>query len=1022
MLKRLIMLIILLYSLQIFSFEANFMSDPAISPDGKTVCFVYMKDLWKVSINGGDAKRLTNTDADEYSPVFSPDNKWIAFNSNRDGLSKIYIIPADGGLAKLVNDEAMTLQDWFNDGEHLLAIFDTPEDDAKYVKININSKSRSLISEYADIFANLSMDNRSIIFNKRGYPYREAYRGSHNGDLFLFDISKKDYQQLTTTDFTERYPIFSKNEKNKVYYVASVNDVFQIFKADLSNLSEPQQLTHFDQWSARDLSVSKDNETIVFELFNQIWKLDPKTKKTDQIKVLINEDCLSDYLRSEVNYNKLDNFSVSPNSKWIAFSYKYDLFASPLDGGNVKQLTTNNSGIGHICIANDNQNILYSTYVKGELKLFYLNINAPEKIKLVDWSKDKRIESITPVENNYYIQYSVADRRMRIAKLDSLYNYVSDVFEDQYIYDYAISKNGQWGAYITADPNSRARQLKISDFKKKEVFLITIYSGWMSSLLWDENNNSLYYATGNNLNRFDLIPLNEFVNKKDPWDSILKSSLNKEKKIKEKQENEISFNNAENRIVNIKTFSPNSWINTFFSSKDSTLYFFQNQQDKTILKKIKWDGSEESEIYTFNGNIQAISLSSDKNNVFYIDAKNLNKLSIKNKKTEQISFKHRYEYNELSLNKAVFEQVWAQFGFYFYDKNMHQKNWEDLYQKYISYADHFYSVDMLSTVIEELIGEVNASHTGYYPRSERRYQSKEIAYLGAEIDYSKSFDQGLLLKKVYDHSSLAINWNIKPNDVILAIDDIAINKDTVISNLLAYKIGEKIKLLIKTKEGEKTVFITGLRASQQNNLRYKHWVEERRRIVDQKTKGEIAYLHIKSMDQASLNQFKQDLFAKSYNKKALIIDVRDNGGGNIHDELVEILTRKQYAFTNSRYTDTAPRPFPNLTFEKPIVLLINENSFSDAEIFPVLFDHLKLGTIIGMPTSGSVIGTGSVDFMDGSSMRMPSNGWYTMSGVNMEGTGAKPHIMVPHTINDIINDHDQQLDRAIEELIKKIKK
>jgi len=175
------------------------------------------------------------------------------------------------------------------------------------------------------------------------------------------------------------------------------------------------------------------------------------------------------------------------------------------------------------------------------------------------------------------------------------------------------------------------------------------------------------------------------------------------------------------------------------------------------------------------------------------------------------------------------------------------------------------------------------------------------------------------------------------------------------------------------------------------------------------------------MDRESLARFKEDLFAKNYYTKALIIDVRGNGGGNIHDELIEILTKKQYAFTQSRYSDETPVAFPSNTYEKPIVLLIDEGSFSDAEIFPILFKHMKLGTIIGMPTSGSVIGTGSVSFMDGSSMRMPSNGWYTMDNTNMEGTGAKPDILIPHTIDDIIKDNDKQLARAIEELNKLIK-
>jgi tricorn protease len=174
------------------------------------------------------------------------------------------------------------------------------------------------------------------------------------------------------------------------------------------------------------------------------------------------------------------------------------------------------------------------------------------------------------------------------------------------------------------------------------------------------------------------------------------------------------------------------------------------------------------------------------------------------------------------------------------------------------------------------------------------------------------------------------------------------------------------------------------------------------------------------MNWPSYKKFEQDLFAKNYGKEALIIDVRNNGGGNIHDYLIETLTRQTYALNSHRNYDGSLYAGPANSWEKPMVLLINQDSFSDAEIFPNLFSELQLGKVIGMPTSGSVIGTNHYRFRDGSSMRMPGHGWFTKDGTNMEGSGAQPDIFVDPTPHQIIEDDDVQLKRAVQELLEEL--
>lgn len=223
----LLLLAVALFSSPIFAQIPGFPKDPALSPDGNEVCFVFAGDLWLVPFSGGDARRLTDTKAQEWGPSWSPDGQWIAFNANREGQTYPYLISAQGGEAEVIIRQGYTIADWFQDSKNLLVLRGTREFGYSAYKLPIDGKRAVLLADVADRWASLSPDNGKIVFSRYGDAYREAYTGSLNGDLWLYDIAAKEYTRLTETKLSERYPRFSYTS-NSLYYCYSDGQSYQL--------------------------------------------------------------------------------------------------------------------------------------------------------------------------------------------------------------------------------------------------------------------------------------------------------------------------------------------------------------------------------------------------------------------------------------------------------------------------------------------------------------------------------------------------------------------------------------------------------------------------------------------------------------------------------------------------------------------------------------------------------------------------------------------------------------------------
>jgi tricorn protease len=393
----------------------------------------------------------------------------------------------------------------------------------------------------------------------------------------------------------------------------------------------------------------------------------------------------------------------------------------------------------------------------------------------------------------------------------------------------------------------------------------------------------------------------------------------------------------------------------------------------------------------------------------------------------RIPFSVRLLLDRPAERRQVFEEAWRVMKNRFYDANMHGVNWAAAKDRYESLLPNIADSDQLHDTIMTMIGELNASHTGVtgggnLPGQPAAPERVTTRHPGFELtpDPSGYYKVSRIYPKgPADHEYV----KLATGNFILAIDGRELKTKDNYWQLFNVLSGQKFEFLVNNKpstDGAWTLDLQPLSSTAQANLEYDLWVEGRKKMVEALSGGEVGYLHIKAMDAPSLLKFQEDLI-DNRGKKALIIDERFNGGGGIDQELLQILNqRKQYQLTRGRDA-TVDVPRPVHTFYGPMAVLQNERSASDAEMFPDGFRALGLGKVIGVPTMGAVIGTGAFGLLDGSQIRTPGAGVYTVRGENMENYGVQPDIFVDNTPTDFLAGKDKQIEKAIEALKSEVK-
>ena len=1044
---------------------------PALNFDGNQLAFSWQGDIWTTGIADGNANRLTIHEGYETYPQWSPDGKFIAFQSNRFNNNDLYLAQLNGGTPKRLtyhssNDGSAK---WGKDGQLLFStsrIYREVEWDGEIHQISSDGGTPFRRLDAFGLYPSPSPDGRYIAFARGACRIsREAYKGPANKDIWLFDTKTNKYLQVTNSDHQDIFPDWGSD--GKLYFLSARSGRYNLYFIDIKDgaaAGEARRLTHFKKEGIRSFDVSGNGQKIVFEHGTDIFLRDATGKKKAQkININVSEDYRFDPIEKKTMTSSVGSFAVSPNEKYVALSIRGEIVVKQnnKDKKRAKVLTNNPARDQAAQWLNDST-LLFISDRNGNKDIFMIQSTDTTEINLFKTFK-MAVSPVTqtPEEEGFFL---LSPDRKRVAirvgrgKLITADISEKGVLSNQKTvldgWDTARgivwSPDNQWLAYSASDLDFNSEIFIHAADNSSAPVNVSMHPRRDYGPYWSEDGSKLGFISQRNNDDADIwfawLKKEDWEKTKNDWeedeDEEEKKGKGKKKDKTEKSDStaqekmQIDFEGIHNRLQQITSY-PGDEGNYVISKDGKTFYFSaeangrNGRETKRNFMSIKWDGSEAKTLLD-DKSMRSLEWDGKKKNLYFIGKGKFNKFIVPGKKVEGQPFSAKFTIDRQAERAQVFEDAWRAIRDGFYDPNYHGQDWTALKKKYKKRSLMASTSQDLRTMFNEMLGQLNASHMGLRGGNPEELKGERTGLLGIEVKMAKTGAQitRIVANSPADHerSKLAIG------EIITAVNGEQLSDKTNLYELLNGTAGERTLLDITGTDGVSREVI--IRPSNSlNSQRYENWIKEQKRLTDEYSKGQLGYIHIQGMNWRSFERFQRELMASGYGKKGIVIDVRYNGGGWTTDMLMAVLTVRQHAYTvprgaakslekeNKKFKNHYPYgerlPFPPLTI--PSVTLCNENSYSNAEIFSHAYKHLGLGTLVGQPTFGAVISTGGYGLMDGSFIRMPFRAWYVKAtGENMEHGPAVPDVLIENSADGKAKGEDAQLKKAVEVLLGQI--
>lgn len=1026
-------------------------STPIWSPDGSEIAFSSNRlgsdDIYVIPANGGTARRITTHSGAETPLAFLPGNKLIFSSAIMPGQ---YTAQAPFGAQTYVVD------------------------------LNVDEPRPELYLSLPMLSASVRPDGSLLYQDKKGYEniWRKHERSSATGDVWLVTPQQK-FERQTTFNGHDINPVWADGD-NYYYLSEFADDNLNIYAASTANPSNPKQLTHYKQYPVRSLSASDGGKVLAYSYDGEIYTLRPGGEP-QKVDVSITAD---DFDADVVKYfSGSGATTIAPNAQAdeLAFVIRGDVYATSVKYPTTVRITNTPGQERVVDVAPDGKSVVYDSERDGIWGLYVSKIKNPEEKKLAyatEFVEEPLYICQTSAQQPVYSpdgkKVAFLEDRTTLRVIDVATKKVTTALDGKYNYSYTDgditfcwSPDSKWLLvdYI-GDGGWNNSDIALVAADGSEVVDLTESGYSDSNPKWALGGKAITYSTG----RYGMKSHGSWGNQSDimlmvlddqAWDDFnmteeevaLKEQAEKDKKEKEKAEADkdtknkskkkgkttskskkgdkkdvtpapespkTKFDIANRRYRTVRLTANSAFVgNYFLNKKGDKLYYLASPTEggaSLYCRDLK-KGSTKVLAQGVNGGFVPDAKGE---NLFVLSGRGISKLSLSDGKSTPVEFKAPYNRHP-SLERAyIYDHMLHQVKNKFYDANLHGLDWDSIGSHYRRFLPHINNNRDFAILMSEVLGELNASHTGASTSSYAPVSMMGTAFLGAYFDPTHDGD-GLLISEILPRGPMSVKKaGLKVGDIITEIDGEPIKAGKDYYPLLEGKGGRNVTLTVKRADGTAHTAVIKA-ASSAGSLLYDRWVAHNEHLVDSLSGGRLAYVHVQGMNSPSFRTVYDRLLGHYRNTEAAIVDTRWNGGGWLHNDIAQLLSGKEYVRFTPRGRYIGSEPFSQWT--KPSVMLVNESNYSDAHGTPFVYQTLGIGPVIGAPVPGTMTAVWWETQIDPSLVfGIPQVTSQDMNGQVLENHQLTPDVLIYNLPDQVIAGQDAQLEGAVRHLLEQLDK
>lgn len=1038
---------------------------------GNQIVFTYGADVWVANKDGSNLKRITSTPAVESDPHFSPDGNWIAFSSNRSGSASVYLVSKEGGMPKRLtwHPSGASVRGWTPDGKHILYASTqgtAPVPHNKLWTVPVEGGPSTQLSQQWGFDGSFSPDGKKIALDKMSRWDTEwrAYRGGQNTPLIILNLEDQSEVLLPNEKTTDIQPTWIGDE---LFFLSDRDWTMNIWAYNVNN-GQLRQVTKFKEVDVKHLN--HHGSELVIEQNGYLHIVNPVNGRAKALSINIQADFPWAATAWEDISRRASAVSLSPTGKRVLMEARGEIFTVPVEYGDARNLTQSSNAADRRPIwSPKGDKIAWVSDQGGEGYALYLsNQDGQGETKKIAIGASKLIWSPAWSSDGKYLAFADDDVRIQVLDLDAETIKTIDTGGN----NLDRSRTGlTWApdskklAYVKSGTNN-FRRIWIWDVDTNAKAALTDPFADAFAPAWDRDKKHLYFLASTDLALASgwantssiqadpsyaayVVVLQKdqdspFIPRSDEEDVAKEEKQEEEKEEdtedeEEKTETEeteqvekpsdgmvIDFAGIERRTIALDLPTGN-YLSTL-SGPAGSVFFAQRKPGTPGISLQKFTLKERKAEEYLSG-VRQFSISADGKKLLTQVGPGWqvsNTAGKSGKGGKSVSVKLEMKLDRMAEWKQMFEEAWRYERDYFYDPNLHGRNWDKVYEKYAPLVPYIRHRADLTYILDQVNGELSVGHSfvfgGDYPDTD----DSPVGLLGADFSADGGYWR---IDRIFNTESWNPNLSspldrpglkVTEGHYLVGINGKELSSAANLYEALDGTLGKQTTLHLNEEpkfEGAWTEVVEPIRS--ENALRQRAWVEDNRRKVDELSGGKLAYIWVPNTGGPGFVSFNRYFFAQQ-DKLGAVIDERFNGGGLLDDYMVDLMTRSLRAGLTNEVPNGRPFRLP-AGILGPKVLLINERAGSGGDFFPWVFRQQKAGPLIGATTWGGLVKS-SVHYalVDGGALTAPDNAVFDPINNQYvaENEGVAPDIPVRQTAKALSEGEDPQLQRAVEEALR----